>query len=197
MHASASTRFSPRARRAEPSPLDSRAPRRSSSRRAEQPGGGGYDSRVALRVWSVYGALRSLAGASGGKSSTAENGLNKPSLLPLLATSCRSERMVRRGSTVRVRQRASQKASKWPFLLPRSRNTRRSRVPQPVPKICPQHLRRPGVLARAKTCDSSSTSLEGRGSIVPVGRFSDRLGSAARKTECKGRVVRLDRGAGR
>ena len=26
---------------------------------------------------------------------------------------------------------------------------------------------------------------------------SDRLGSAARRTECKGRVVRLDRGAGR
>ena len=31
---------------------------------------------------------------------------NKPKPLPWLATSCRDERMVRRGSTVRVRQRA-------------------------------------------------------------------------------------------
>ena len=31
---------------------------------------------------------------------------NKPKPLPPVATSCRSERMIRRGSTVRVRQRA-------------------------------------------------------------------------------------------
>jgi len=47
--------------------------------------------------------------------------------------------MVRRGSTVRVRQRASQKASKWPFLLP-GRNTASSRAtlnlsPRSVPNI--------------------------------------------------------------
>jgi hypothetical protein len=33
--------------------------------------------------------------------------------LPCLATSCRDERMVRRGSAVRVRQRALQKRRKW------------------------------------------------------------------------------------
>ena len=38
-----------------------------------------------------YGALRSLAGASSGKSSTPRNGLTKPNSLPLPATACRSE----------------------------------------------------------------------------------------------------------
>ena len=37
--------------------------------------------------------------------------------------------MVRRGSTVRVRQRASQKASKWPFLLPQA-----ARRAEPAPE---------------------------------------------------------------
>ena len=41
-----------------------------------------------------------------------ENGSNKPKPLPPVATSCRSERMVRRGSTVRVRQRALQNPRK-------------------------------------------------------------------------------------
>jgi hypothetical protein len=38
-----------------------------------------------------------------------KNGRNKPKPLLWVATGCRSERMVRRGSTVRVRQRALQK----------------------------------------------------------------------------------------
>ena len=38
-----------------------------------------------------------------------ESGSNKPKPLPSVATSCRSDHMVRRGSTVRVRQRALQK----------------------------------------------------------------------------------------
>jgi hypothetical protein len=56
------------------------------------------------RLWSIA----SLAGASRGKSSRVENGMNKPNSLPLVATSCRGNGMVRRGSTVRVRQRALQ-----------------------------------------------------------------------------------------
>jgi hypothetical protein len=41
--------------------------------------------------------------------------------------------LVGRGSMVRVRQRASRKASKWPFLLPQ-RRTRILSAPQPVPQ---------------------------------------------------------------
>ena len=55
--------------------------------------------------------------------------------------------MVRRGSTVRVRQRASEKASKWPFLLPRRDHARSLRRPRPVPRICPQQRRRRPSLA--------------------------------------------------
>ena len=43
--------------------------------------------------------------------------------------------MVRRGSTVRVRQRALEKASKWPFLLPRGVCPALGR-----PSTCPQDL---------------------------------------------------------
>jgi hypothetical protein len=55
--------------------------------------------------------------------------------------------MVRRGSTVRVRQRASRKACKWPSLLPQvcTRNARPS--VNPIPKTCPHRLRSRGVLA--------------------------------------------------
>jgi hypothetical protein len=53
--------------------------------------------------------------ATGGKWEHSENGSNKPKPLPRVATSCRSERMVRRGSKVRVRQRASLKALQMRF----------------------------------------------------------------------------------
>src|SRR5437870_5756122 len=70
--------------------------------------------------------------------------------------------MVRRGSTVRVRQRASQKASKWPFLLPR-RRTYIARAslnlsPKPVPNIA-------GALRswlKQRRLTSSSTSVKRR-----------------------------------
>src|SRR6266545_6205774 len=70
--------------------------------------------------------------------------------------------MVRRGSTVRVRQRALKKASKWPFLLPRRRtNLARASLnlaPKPVPSInaaadSPLEQTPPG---------PQSTSVEGR-----------------------------------
>ena len=57
-------------------------------------------------VWSIYGAERGQPVASGRKSKGRKNGSNKPKPLPPIATGCRSGRMVRRGSTVRVRQRA-------------------------------------------------------------------------------------------
>ena len=56
--------------------------------------------------WSINGAKRSQPVATSGKWESPENGSNKPKPLPPVATGCRSERMVRRGSTVRVRQRA-------------------------------------------------------------------------------------------
>ena len=48
--------------------------------------------------------------ATGRKSARPKNASNMPKLLPSVATACRVERMVRRGSMVRVRQRALQKA---------------------------------------------------------------------------------------
>jgi hypothetical protein len=54
--------------------------------------------------WSVYGAERSQLVATGGKWDGPENGSNRPKPLPWVATSCDPVRMVRRGSTVRVRE---------------------------------------------------------------------------------------------
>ena len=75
--------------------------------------------------------------AIGGESESRGNGSNKPNPLPSLAVSCAHNEMVRRGSTVRVRQRALEKASKWPFLLPRRDTERFSTEPQPVPNSSP------------------------------------------------------------
>jgi hypothetical protein len=55
--------------------------------------------------------------AISGKSDLRGNRKNKRNPLPWVATSCRSQRMVRRGSTVRVRQRALQKPRKRGFFL--------------------------------------------------------------------------------
>jgi hypothetical protein len=60
------------------------------------------------RGWSVYGAQQAQPVASTGKSAGRRNRVNKPKLLPWVATGCRGRQMVRRGSTVRVRQRALQ-----------------------------------------------------------------------------------------
>ena len=64
-------------------------------------------SVIPTRGWSVYGAKRTQPLATGGKGRRLEKASNKPKPLPSVATSCRGDRMVRRGSTVRVRQRAS------------------------------------------------------------------------------------------
>src|ERR687887_2204755 len=57
--------------------------------------------------WSLYGAPWFQPVAIGGKSRSLRHCRNKRKPLPCVATACRSERMVKRGSTVRVRQRAS------------------------------------------------------------------------------------------
>jgi hypothetical protein len=66
-----------------------------------------YPSVIPTKGWSVYGAKRTQPLASGGKCGGLEKGSNKPKPLPRVATRRRGDRMVRRGSTVRVRQRAS------------------------------------------------------------------------------------------
>jgi hypothetical protein len=68
--------------------------------------------------WSLYGAPWLQPVAISGKCSSPENARSKPKPLPWVATSCLRRSMVRRGSTVRVRQRALQK--------PRSRGVFRS-----------------------------------------------------------------------
>ena len=59
--------------------------------------------------WSINGAERSQSVATGGKWDGAENGRERRKPLPRVATGCRDPKMVRRGSTVRVRQRACKK----------------------------------------------------------------------------------------
>src|SRR5919198_3489025 len=67
---------------------------------------------IDYKGWSPYGAPWLQPLATGRKSDNRENRRNKPKLLPPVATSCREQRMVRRGSMVRVRQRALQKTRK-------------------------------------------------------------------------------------
>jgi hypothetical protein len=62
--------------------------------------------------WSLYGAPWLQPVATSRKSLRGEKGQIKPKPLPWVATGCRRERMVRRGSAVRVRQRALQKPRK-------------------------------------------------------------------------------------
>src|SRR5918994_6534927 len=64
------------------------------------------------RVWKNEGAM----GRNGSGVSKPGNRVNKPIVLPPAATSCRLDRMVRRGSAVRVRQRGSRKACKKAYL---------------------------------------------------------------------------------
>jgi hypothetical protein len=59
-------------------------------------------------TWSIYGAQRAQPVATRGKWEGAENGSNGPIGNRWQPTATVSERMVRRGSTVRVRQRALQ-----------------------------------------------------------------------------------------
>jgi hypothetical protein len=59
--------------------------------------------------WSTYGAQRSQPVATRRKWDRRESGSNRRKPLPWVATGCRGKAMVRRGSTVRVRQRALQK----------------------------------------------------------------------------------------
>jgi len=58
-------------------------------------------------MWSIYGAERTQPATVGHKSESFENGSNKPNPLRSIADSCAHNEMVRRVSTVRVRQRAS------------------------------------------------------------------------------------------
>jgi hypothetical protein len=66
--------------------------------------------------WSLYGAPWLQPVATARKLDPLGNGDNNPKPLPSVATRCREERMVRRGSTVRVRQRALQKPRTWALL---------------------------------------------------------------------------------
>jgi hypothetical protein len=77
------------------------------------------------RGWSIYGAERSQPVAITGKWDGRKNGSDKREPLPSIATGCLSRHMVRRGSTVRVRQRALQRPRKTTLLLylPLARST--------------------------------------------------------------------------
>ena len=61
--------------------------------------------------WSLYGAPWLQPVAVNGKPAERRSGENKPNPLRSVATGCLRRSMVRRGSTVRVRQRALQTAA--------------------------------------------------------------------------------------
>jgi hypothetical protein len=61
------------------------------------------------RGWSLYGVPWSQPVATGRKSPRRESRVIRRKPLRSVATGCRAQRMVRRGSTVRVRQRVLQK----------------------------------------------------------------------------------------
>src|SRR5437868_15171897 len=63
--------------------------------------------RFPAKGWSIYGAQRAQPVATGGKWDALENRSNRPIRNWWQPTATVPERMVRRGSTVRVRQRAS------------------------------------------------------------------------------------------
>jgi hypothetical protein len=67
-------------------------------------------ANVDNRRWSLYGAPWLQPVATGRKSDRLKNSRNKRKPLPWTATRCVRSSMVRRGSTVRVRQRAPAKA---------------------------------------------------------------------------------------
>jgi hypothetical protein len=69
-------------------------------------------------VWSLYGAQRAQPVATSGKWDGAERGSLRRKPLPGVATGCGESSMVRRGSTVRVRQRALQRPCKSGFYSP-------------------------------------------------------------------------------
>ncbi len=81
----------------------------------------------AAPAWSIYGAKRAQPVATGRKSKGRENGSNRPIGNRWQPTATVPERMVRRGSTVRVRQRASGSYSagvgrQHPFVGAKGRN---------------------------------------------------------------------------
>ena len=74
-------------------------------------------TRTPRRGWSVYGAERSQPVATGCKWDRRESGSNRREPLPWVATSCARTLMVRRGSRVRVRQRACKSPGNRAFTL--------------------------------------------------------------------------------
>jgi hypothetical protein len=121
--------------------------------------------------WSLCGAPWLQPSAIAGKSTGPGTRANKPNPLPPVATGCLRRSMVRRGSPVRVRKRALQKASKWPhccaddvgssFDLPENLS------PGPVPSV---ELATDSRLEQTRS-GAQSTSLVGRG------RWSSRTAS--------------------
>src|SRR5437870_3990774 len=67
-------------------------------------------TRANARSWSIYGAERGQPAANGRKPIRPDNGSNKPSRSRRRRTATVQDLMVRRGSTVRVRQRASRRS---------------------------------------------------------------------------------------
>ena len=130
--------------------------------------------------WSVYGAQQAQPVASTGKPAGRRNRRNKPNLLPWVAIGCRGRQMVRRGSTVRVRQRALVRG-KSPEIGDFCCLTQHHRAPP--------HYRREGYPARCAAAKPLQIDLllgtsehlpkrEGIGSRVAAAARPERLGQA-------------------
>jgi hypothetical protein len=131
----------------------------------------------AERGWSLYGAPGLQPTPISGKSTRPVKRKNKPNPLPPVATGCLRRSMVRRGSTVRVRQRASQNASKWPFLLPQTTRSGQAAAENLSPRSAPKFMSGTRYRLEQRAAGAQSTSVRGRGSIVLP---SERLPRSAR-----------------
>ncbi len=85
--------------------------------------------RSPAKGWSIYGAQRAQPVATGGKWNTLENRSNKPIRNRWQPTATVPERMVRRGSPVRVRKRALHKRRTSALLRLSRLAPRRARLP--------------------------------------------------------------------
>jgi hypothetical protein len=150
-----------------------------------------WPSAIQAKGWSIHGAQRAQPVATGRKWERDKNGSNRPIGNRWQPTATVSERMVRRGSTVRVRQRALRKASKWPSFVLAHRPIVALRSQRPIPRPVPGVVAALRFWLEQKPAPRRSASLCKRYSeisrstppprAVHAGHFSKRRVSAGRE----------------
>jgi predicted dithiol-disulfide oxidoreductase (DUF899 family) len=120
-------------------------------------------STLSFHGWSLYGAPWLQPVAISGKSTERGSAENKPKPLPWAATSCLRRSMVRRGSTVRVRQRAPTKApqTRGFHFLARLHLAQRDQVWNTSQLLVYHFMFGPNYEAGCPTCSSMADGIDG------------------------------------